>query len=152
MYLSPDIDADGLHPIEKMVRAIKEVPRPQNITELKLFLGIITLAAKRRQKGMVIILCVCNLYVCLSVRKFLGKLQTLVAQMSYWQTSNYTRIKNTHRRLLKSFGYKVMTIYITHGYCFQTGEDSLGQLDTSKHNCYCIMAITSKALHQIKHN
>ena len=99
---------------------------------------------------------VCNhivcLSVCLSFRKFLGKLRTLAAQTSYWQTSNYTRIKNNNRLLLKPFGYKVMTIYITHSYCLQTGEDSLGQLDTSKHNCYCIMAIASKTLHQIKHN
>ena len=47
-----------------------------------------TLAAKRRRKGMVIILCVC---VSVSVRKKLEKLQTLTAQTSYWQTSNYTR-------------------------------------------------------------
>ena len=80
--------------------------------------------------------------VCLSVCKFLGKLQTLGAQRSYWQTSNYTRNKNNKRLLLKPFDYKVMTIYITHGYC----------LHTSKHKCYCIMTITSKALHQIKHN
>ena len=80
---------------------------------------LITLAAKRRQKGMVIILCVC-VSVCVSVRKKLGKLQTLTAQTSYWQTSNYTRMKNNNRLLLKPFGYKVMTIYITHGFCFQT--------------------------------
>ena len=105
----------------------------------------ITLAAKRRRKGMVIILC-------LSVRKKLGKLQTLTAQTSYWQTSNYTRIKNNNRLLLKPFGYKVMTIYITHGFCFQPWEDSWAQLHTSKHNYYHIMTIASKALHQIKHN
>ena len=50
---------------------------------------------------------------------------------------------------LKPFGYKLMTIYITHSYCFQTWEDSCGHLHTSKHKCY-IMTITSKALHQIK--
>ena len=78
---------------------------------------IITLAAKRRRKGMVIKLYVC---VCVSVYKKLGKLQTLTAQTSYWQTSNHTRIKNNKRLLLKPFSYKVMTIYITHGYYFQT--------------------------------
>ena len=108
---------------------------------------IITLAAKRRRKGMVIILC-----ICVSFRKKLEKLQTLTAQTSYWQTSNYTRIKNNNRHLLKPFGYKVMTIYITHVYCFQTSEDSWGRLHTSKHKCYCIMTIASKALHQIKRN
>ena len=115
-------------------------------------MNIFTLAAKRRRKGMVIILCVC-LSVC--VRKKLAKLQTLTAQTSYWQTSNYTRIKNNNRLLLKPFGYKVMTIYITHGFCFQTWEDSWAQLQllhTSKHNYYHIMTIASKALHQIKHN
>ena len=54
---------------------------------------VITLAAKRRWKGMVITLRVC-------VRKILGKLQTLVARTSYWQTSNYKRIKSNKRLLL----------------------------------------------------
>ena len=58
---------------------------------------------------MVILLCVC---VCLFKKK-LGKLQTLTAQTSYWQASNYTGIKNNNRLLLKPFSYKVMTIYIT---------------------------------------
>ena len=114
---------------------------------------VFTLAAKRRRKGMLIILCVClcvRLSVC--VRKILGKLRTLVARTSYWQTSNYTRIKSNMRLLLKPFGYKVITIFITHGYCFQTRENSWGHLDTSKHNYSCIMAIASKALHQSKQN
>ena len=45
-YLGHIIDADGLHPTKKKVRAIKEAPRPQNITELKLFLGIINYYSK----------------------------------------------------------------------------------------------------------
>ena len=88
--------------------------------------------------------------VCVCVCKILGKLRPLVAPTSYRQSSNYTSIKNNKRFLLKPFGYKVITIYITHGYCFQTGEDSWGHLDTSKHNYSCIMAIASKALHQSK--
>ena len=76
----------------------------------------------------------------------------LMIHESLWQTSNYTRIKNNNKLLLKPFGLKVMTIYIIHGYCFQTWEDSWGQLHTSKHNYYRIMTIASKALHQIKHN
>ena len=63
-----------------------------------------------------------------------------MAPTSYWLTSNYTRIKNNKRLLLKPFGYKVITIFITHSYCFQTWEDSWGHLDTSKHNYSCIMA------------
>ena len=35
-------------------------------------------------------------------------------------TSDYTRNKTNNRLLLKPFGYKVMTIYIAYGYCFQT--------------------------------
>ena len=81
---------------------------------------MITLAVKRRRKGTVIILCVC---VC--VWKILGNLQTLVAPTSYWQTSNYTRIKNNKRLLLKHFGY-----------------------NTSKHKYSSIMTITSEALHR----
>ena len=65
---------------------------------------LITLAAKRRRKGMVIILCVC-LHVCVCSQNF-GKLQTLVGRTSYWQTSNYTRIKINKRLLLKPFSYK----------------------------------------------
>ena len=80
------------------------------------------------------------------------KLRTLVAPTSYWQTSNYTRIKNNKRLLLKPFGYKVITIFITHGYCFQTWEESWGHLDTSKHKYSCIMTIASKALHNSKQN
>ena len=56
----------------------------------------------------------------MSARKILGELQMLVASTSYWQTSNYTRIKSNKRLLLKPCSYKVITIFITHGYCFQT--------------------------------
>ena len=75
-----------------------------------------------------------------------------MARTSCWQTSNYTRIYNDKRLLLKPFGYKVITVYVTHGYCFQTWEDSWGHPDTSKHtcNCSCITAIARKALHQSK--
>ena len=45
-YLRHIIDADGLHPTKKKVRDIKEAPRPQNITELKSFLGIINYYSK----------------------------------------------------------------------------------------------------------
>jgi len=40
-YLGHMIDADGLHPIEDKVRAIKEAPQPTNVSELRSFLGII---------------------------------------------------------------------------------------------------------------
>ena len=96
---------------------------------------------------MSVCVCLC-IGVCMCVCKILGKLWTLVSPTSYWQTSNYTRIKNNKRLLLKPFGYKVITIFITHSYCFQTWEDSWGHLDTSKHNYSCIMTIASKALHK----
>ena len=92
--------------------------------------------------------CVC---VCLSVKVW--------ENLEHWQLERATgRLqiiqgsKNNNRLLLKPFDYKVMTIYIIHGYCFQTWEDYWGQLHTSKHNYYCITTIASKALHQIKHN
>ena len=40
-YLGHIIDKDGLHPTEEKVRAIKEAPKPRNISELRLFFGII---------------------------------------------------------------------------------------------------------------
>ena len=83
--------------------------------------------------------------VCVCVRIILGKLQILVASTSYWQTSNYTRIKNSKRLLLKPCGYKVITLFLTHSYCFQTWEDSWGHLDTSKkHNYFCILLSLTK--------
>ena len=36
VYLGHAIDADGLHPTEDKVKAIKEVPKPRNITELRI--------------------------------------------------------------------------------------------------------------------
>ena len=90
----------------------------------------------------------------MSVHKKLGKLQTLTAQRATGrlQIIQGSKITTGFWLLLKPFGYKVMTIYITHGFCFQTREDSWAQLHTSKHNYYRIMTIASKALHQIKHN
>ena len=40
-YLGHIIDKDGLHPTEEKVRAIKEAPKPRNISELRSFFGII---------------------------------------------------------------------------------------------------------------
>ena len=102
---------------------------------------------------MVIILCVCPcvcVSVCVCVRKILGKLRTLVAPTSYWQTSNYTRIKNNKRLLLKPFGYKFITIFITHGYCFQV-EKTLGSIWTHQ-NITTPVSWLSLAKHYIKAN
>ena len=77
-----------------------------------------------------------NHIVCVCPFAILGKLQTLTTQMSYWQT------------FAKPFRYKVMTIYITHSYCFQTWDDSWGQLDTSKHT----VSWLSLVKHYIKSN
>ena len=40
-YLGYIIDKDGLHPTEEKVRAIKEAPKPRNVSELRSFFGII---------------------------------------------------------------------------------------------------------------
>ena len=40
-YLGHIIDKDGLHPTEEKVRAIKEAPKPRNVSELRSFFGII---------------------------------------------------------------------------------------------------------------
>ena len=40
-YLGFRIDAEGLHPLEDKVQALVSAPAPQNVTELKSFLGLI---------------------------------------------------------------------------------------------------------------
>ena len=40
-YLGHVINQEGLHPSEEKVRAIKQAPRPRNVTELKSFLGLL---------------------------------------------------------------------------------------------------------------
>ena len=45
-YLGHIIDKDGLHPTQEKVRAIKEAPQPQNITQLRSFLGLINYYGK----------------------------------------------------------------------------------------------------------
>ena len=46
VYLGHMIDGNGLHPTKEKVRAVQEAPRPQNITELRSFLGIINYYGK----------------------------------------------------------------------------------------------------------
>ena len=45
-YLGHIIDKDGLHSTEAKVRAIKEAPEPQNLTQLRSFLGIVNYYSK----------------------------------------------------------------------------------------------------------
>ena len=45
-YLGHVIDQEGLHPSEEKVRAIKQAPHPRNVTELKLFLGLLNYYSK----------------------------------------------------------------------------------------------------------
>ena len=45
-YLGHCIDKDGLHPTEDKVKCIKEVVTPQNVTELKAFLGLVNYYAR----------------------------------------------------------------------------------------------------------
>ena len=41
-YLGYVIDKDGLHPSQQKVKAVKNAPRPNNTTELKAYLGLLT--------------------------------------------------------------------------------------------------------------
>ena len=45
-YLGHRIDAEGCHPTKAKVRAIQSVPTPQNVSELKTFLGILNYYAR----------------------------------------------------------------------------------------------------------
>jgi len=45
-YLGHKIDQDGLHPMDEKVRAVKEAPAPNNLAELRSFLGLINYYAK----------------------------------------------------------------------------------------------------------
>ena len=45
-YLGYRIDAEGLHPTECKIQAINNAPRPQNLTELKSYLGLLTYYGK----------------------------------------------------------------------------------------------------------
>ena len=40
-YLGHIIDRDGIHPTPDKVQAVQQAPTPQNITELKAFLGLL---------------------------------------------------------------------------------------------------------------
>ncbi len=46
VYLGHRIDAQSLHPIADKVRAVQEAPAPQNVTELKSYLGLLTYYGK----------------------------------------------------------------------------------------------------------
>ena len=41
VFLGHKIDAQGLHPLPEKVKAIKEVPKPRNVSELKLYMGLL---------------------------------------------------------------------------------------------------------------
>ena len=45
-YLGRQIDASGLHPLPDKFRAIEEAPAPNNVTELKSYLGLLTYYGK----------------------------------------------------------------------------------------------------------
>ena len=45
-YLGCIIDENGRHPTDEKIRAIREAPRPQNVSELRAFLGIINYYGK----------------------------------------------------------------------------------------------------------
>ena len=41
-YLGHQIDTQGLHPVQEKIKALQEVPKPQNVSELKSYLGLLT--------------------------------------------------------------------------------------------------------------
>ena len=45
-YLGHVIDAQGLHPTQLKTEALKNAPRPKNVSELRSFLGIVTYYSK----------------------------------------------------------------------------------------------------------
>ena len=45
-YLGHKIDNDGLHPTEEKFKAILEAPEPNNVSELKSYLGVLTYYSK----------------------------------------------------------------------------------------------------------
>ena len=45
-YLGHVIDSEGLHPLPEKVEAIVKAPTPQNVTELKSYLGLLTYYGK----------------------------------------------------------------------------------------------------------
>ena len=94
---------------------------------------MITLAAKRGQKGIVIILCVC---VCLCVSSKFGE------NCEHWW------LKQATGRLQIIQGSKITNFYNSR----LLFPNLRRLLDSSKHKHSCIMAIASKALHQSKQN
>ena len=46
IYLGHKIDAQGLHPIPEKVKAVQEAPKPNNVTELKSYLGLLSYYSK----------------------------------------------------------------------------------------------------------
>ena len=45
-YLGHIIDAKGLHPAADKLKAVREAPTPQNVTELKAYLGLLSYYSK----------------------------------------------------------------------------------------------------------
>ena len=45
-YLGHKISSEGLHPTPEKVKAIQEAPKPQSVTELKSFLGLLSYYSK----------------------------------------------------------------------------------------------------------
>jgi hypothetical protein len=41
VYLGPEIDEKGFHPVEEKVDAVRKAPVPSNVSELRSFLGMV---------------------------------------------------------------------------------------------------------------
>ena len=46
VFLGHKIDAQGLHPLPEKVKAIKDLPKPRNVSELKSYFGILSYYSK----------------------------------------------------------------------------------------------------------
>jgi len=45
-YLGHRIDQEGLHPTEEKLEAVRDAPKPRNVTELRSYLGLLTYYSK----------------------------------------------------------------------------------------------------------
>ena len=111
----------------------------------------ITLAAKHRWKGMVIILCV---WVCVCVYMFaklgnttnIGGFNQLLADFKLYKDKKILRGFCLNPSVMKYHNFYNSWLL------FLDLKRHWRHLETSKRNYSCIMDIASKALHQSKHN
>ena len=64
-YLGHIIDANGLHPAPDKLKAVKNAPAPQNVTELKAYLGLLTYYSKFLNQARAWFLRIASVHKCL---------------------------------------------------------------------------------------